>query len=124
MPYKPKHPCAYPGCPKLAPAGEMYCKEHKKKYNKVIDKRRGTATQRGYNYRWRKVRKIYLAQHPLCVMCLREGNLTPATVVDHIRPHKGNYDLFWDKNNWQALCERCHKIKTAKEDGAFGNRIK
>lgn len=28
MPYKPKHPCSYPGCPKLT--SERYCDEHKK----------------------------------------------------------------------------------------------
>ncbi len=44
----------------------------------------------------------------------------PATVVDHIRPHKGNQELFWDVTNWGALCKRCHDIKTVKEDGGFG----
>ena len=42
----------------------------------------------------------------------------PASVVDHIKPHKGDYDLFWDEANHQALCKRCHDIKTATEDMA------
>jgi 5-methylcytosine-specific restriction protein A len=42
-------------------------------------------------------------------------------VVDHIIPHKGDKDLFWDSNNWQPLCKTCHDEKTAREDGAFGN---
>jgi 5-methylcytosine-specific restriction protein A len=62
----------------------------------------------------------YLKQHPLCVKCLEEGKITIATVVDHIIPHKGDMVLFWQVENHQALCKRCHAIKTAKEDGGFG----
>ncbi|WP_143035082.1 HNH endonuclease [Marininema mesophilum] len=29
-------------------------------------------------------------------------------------------DLFWDKDNWQSLCKRCHDRKTAIEDGRWG----
>ncbi|WP_289184903.1 HNH endonuclease [uncultured Parasutterella sp.] len=29
--------------------------------------------------------------------------------------------MFWDESNWQALCKHCHDVKTAKEDGGFGN---
>jgi hypothetical protein len=32
-----------------------------------------------------------------------------ATVLDHIVPHKGNGELFWDPANWQGLCEWCDK---------------
>jgi 5-methylcytosine-specific restriction protein A len=45
-----------------------------------------------------------------------------ATTVDHIRPHRGDYDLMWDESNWQSLCTWHHNVKTAKEDGAFGNQ--
>jgi len=34
--------------------------------------------------------------------------VTAATVVDHITPHRGNTQLFWDSSNWQSLCEECH----------------
>lgn len=49
-----------------------------------------------------------------------EESLTPATVVDHVIPHKGDKKFFWDENNWQPLCKRHHDIKTATEDGGFG----
>jgi len=42
--------------------------------------------------------------------------LVLATVVDHITPHKGDNDLFWDRANWQSLCESCHNRKTAADD--------
>ncbi|HWL55465.1 MAG TPA: HNH endonuclease [Paracoccus sp. (in: a-proteobacteria)] len=31
-----------------------------------------------------------------------------ATLVDHIKPHRGDKALFWNWNNWQALCAPCH----------------
>ena len=77
---------------------------------------RQTAHQRGYIYRWQKTRVIYLANHPLCVYCERAGRLTPATVVDHIIPHRGDMALFWDEDNWQALCKKCHDSAKAREE--------
>jgi len=61
-----------------------------------------------YNSRWQKARATYLTSHQLCVVCARQGMVTEATVVDHIKPHKGNQALFWDVDNWQALCKPCH----------------
>jgi 5-methylcytosine-specific restriction protein A len=83
----------------------------------AADKRRPNAAARGYTSDWRNARAEYLAQHPTCVEC---GAL--ATVVDHVKAHKGNTLLFWDRLNWQALCKPCHDRKTAKHDGAFGVR--
>lgn len=50
---------------------------------------------------------------------MNEGQLTEAKVVDHIKPHRGDKELFWDSTNWQSLCKRHHDIKTATEDGGF-----
>jgi hypothetical protein len=64
-----------------------------------------------------------LSRNPLCVECERQGRITPATVVDHIIPHKGNLELFWDEDNLQALCKPCHDRKTAKE-GRWGEKAR
>lgn len=82
---------------------------------------RASAAARGYDSRWKKARDGYLAKHPLCVHCEREGRVEAARVVDHIVPHKGDTALFWDSANWQPLCKRHHDIKTATEDGGWGN---
>ena len=58
--------------------------------------------------RWRKASKRYLSNNPLCTMHQQEGFSRIATVVDHIKPHNGNVDLFWDEDNWQGLCAPCH----------------
>jgi 5-methylcytosine-specific restriction protein A len=110
MPYKPAKPCRHIGCPNLT--HNRYCDDHS---TKQIDER-ASSTQRGYNGKWRKLRKLYLSKHPLCVKCEQAGRLTPATVVDHITPHRGNQALMWDENNWQALCKHCHDTKTGSED--------
>lgn len=75
---------------------------------------------RGYDSRWRKYRAWYLKRHPLCRHCEEKGRLTPATVVDHIEPHKGDQQKFWDFKNHQGLCKPCHDSKTAREDGRWG----
>lgn len=37
-------------------------------------------------------------------------------VVDHIRPHRGNPDLFWDEDNLQAVSKEYHdKVKQSTE---------
>jgi 5-methylcytosine-specific restriction protein A len=113
MPGRPKRPCRHPGCPNLTDNG--YCERHKRR-DHDYDRYRGTAAQRGYDSRWRKYRIVFLRQHPLCVECEKEGRLTPATVVDHIKPHKGDPVLFWDPNNHQPMCEHHHNAKTARED--------
>ena len=118
MPSKPLKPCSHPGCPELT--NNRHCQAHTKAERVRYDQRRGSSTERGYDGRWRKARETYLRRNPLCVICEKETRLTPATVVDHIIPHRGNQELFWDTtNNWQALCKRCHDIKTATEDGRW-----
>ena len=104
MPRKPQRPCRHPGCPNLSDG--VYCAAHKSQYM------RENAAQRGYGSRWKVARKHFLDRHPLCVECLKNGKMTPATVVDHIVPHRGDPRLFWDNANWQALCKSCHDHKT------------
>ena len=125
--------CAYPGCRMPVPVTEKYCAVHKQrgqareaKFAQDRESRRlrykGTSSARGYSYRWKKLRDRYIAQHPHCEECLKEGRVVLATDVDHIRPHKGDIDLLYDETNLQSLCKSCHSRKTAREDGGFGNK--
>jgi len=123
MPSKPAHPCRQPGCPELTHDKSGYCPRHKKAIHQQYDRERGSAASRGYGRRWQKASKMFLARHPLCALCARKDPpvIRAATLVDHIKPHRGDMALFWDENNWQPSCDECHNIKTATEDGAFGN---
>ena len=77
-----------------------------------------------YSYRWRKRRKSYLAEHPLCVLCLSQDKPEEATDIDHIQAHRGDLspEAFWDEDNWQPLCKRCHSRKTNNEANS-GRRV-
>jgi 5-methylcytosine-specific restriction protein A len=93
------------------------CKElQEKRDHKRYDSKRGNAFQRGYDAKWKKYRVSFLRKNPLCVQCLEEGRITPATVVDHKVAHKGDNNLFWDPSNHQTLCKHHHDKKTATHD--------
>ena len=111
MAYKAMRPCAAPGCTALTRG--TYCPRHKN----ALERRQAAYRALYTNKAYRAAREAFMAEHPFCAVC---G--APATDLDHIRPHKGNAELFWDPANWQALCASCHSRKTAKEDGGYGNR--
>ena len=65
---------------------------------------------------WKKASRAFRALHPLCAECERQGVVRAGTEVDHIVPHRGDYERFWDsENNWQVLCGACHSRKSAGE---------
>ena len=122
MPIAAQRPCLTPGCAALTSAGR--CPEHQEQHNRRQEQRRGSSAARGYGARWQKASKAWLYAHPLC-QCpdCDEGRVrvTPATVVDHKIPHRGDMRLFWDPSNWQSMSKTCHDSKTAREDGGFGS---
>ena len=80
-----------------------------------LDVHRGSAQQRGYTKAWGRARLAFLAGHPLCSHCQAEGRLVGATVVDHVRPHRGDLAAFW-AGALQALCKTCHGRKARREN--------
>lgn len=86
--------------------------------NARAERNRPTARQRGYDTRWDKARAGYLKSHPRCAKC---GS--GATVVDHIEPHRGDQSLFWEKENWQALCTSCHSSAKQSAEKRGGNLL-
>jgi hypothetical protein len=81
----------------------------------VIDQRRLTADERGYDARWRRTSERYRKLHPLCVNCLLKGRVRASQCVDHIIPIACVPELQWEETNWAALCTSCHSYKTTKE---------
>lgn len=102
-------------CGRLVPHGQLCaCQiEAKRARNRRHDANRPTARERGYTTDWQKERAAFLIAHPDCARC---G--APATVVDHIIPHRGNKALFWDRYNWQPLCKDCHDRHKQREERA------
>ena len=57
---------------------------------------------------WKRARATQLRKHPLCEMCEQQGILTPATVVNHRKPHRGDVTLFLDPANHESTCKTHH----------------
>ena len=112
MPRMPKKPCRYPGCPLLV--DERYCPEHQSvmdaRYNRF---HRDPQTKKRYGYHWSKIRARHLAEHPLCVMCRKNGQVTPANEVHHIVPLADGGTHAPD--NLMSLCKSCHSRITVAE---------
>lgn len=78
--------------------------------------------QKAYqNTEWRKLREVYMHEHPLCDECLKKGKVTPATDVHHKKsPFKGgevNYNLLLDYDNLESVCKDCHGEIHANQQG-------
>lgn len=43
------------------------------------------------------------------------GHIQVNLQVDHVQPHEGRLERFWDRANLQALCPSCHSAKTSRE---------
>ena len=119
MALKPLRPCRHPGCCVLVSDG--YCDAHRPRG----DRRSEEAQSWRWMYQtdeWQlDLRPAQLLREPFCRECARlyppgdPRHRTPATVVDHIVPHCGDWDMFTDEGNLQSLCKHHHDIKTAQE---------
>lgn len=115
-------PCAHAGCRELT--REVYCARHRPR----DIARRSVAAAVWHTWYalpiWRDdLRPAQLLREPFCRSCAaraRRENLphllrVPATDVDHIVPHRGDWKLFIAPGNHQSLCHACHSRKTAAE---------
>lgn len=69
-----------------------------------------------YNtYRWHRLAKAFLQDHPLCEECKRKGIIKAAECVDHIDPWPICEEYFFDTRNLQALCNKCNIEKGNKD---------
>jgi len=113
-PTRPLKICTAPGCHAKIPGGTRRCGPHQaawKRQERLRSGRQGSEHAKMYGRKWRAASKAYLLEHPWCVVrdCRR-----PSGATDHIVPHRGDVGLFWDVNNWQALCKECHDEKTGR----------
>jgi 5-methylcytosine-specific restriction protein A len=90
------------------------CPAHQAKRWQNQDQFRGSASSRGYDSVWRRLRKMQLAREPLCRECAKTQRITSAAEVDHVIPiRQGGARL--DAANLQSLCRSCHSRKTLRE---------
>ena len=117
MASKPLRPCKHTGCPELTREG--WCPRHRPKHT-----RRTSAEYHSWYGKpiWTKrLRPEQLAREPFCRTCAAKyspsdpRHRTRATVVDHVIPFRGDWELFVNPRNHQSLCKSCHDRKTAWE---------
>lgn len=79
-----------------------------------------TAYRRLYSLaKWKRRRLDQLTREPLCRWCEAAGLITPATIADHVVPHRGDLDLFWN-GELQSMCAVCHDAgKSRQERGGY-----
>lgn len=82
---------------------------------KTISSNRADRQKAYKSKQWKDLRNLYIAQHPLCEICLQKGIYMPATDVHHLSSpfepglteQQRQYRLLlWD--NLQSLCKECH----------------
>lgn len=105
------------GCGRVSQGGP--CPSCAAARSKPYEARRPSARQRGYDSKWDKARAEFLArpENRSCACgCGRK-----ADTVDHIKPHRGDMKLFWDRKNWQALAASpCHSSRKQRQERANG----
>ena len=98
------------------PAAAKARRDRRRRYDLIRKDAPGRALYR--TKRWRDVLRPWTLQmNPFCVTCLAIGRETPTAEIDHVVPHEGDADLFFDRGNLQGLCYRCHVLKTKREVG-------
>jgi len=107
MPTRPPRIC--PKCRRTVPSGQR-CQCTPKPDN------RPTATARGYDRAWHRIRDAFLAAHPTCAVC---GAV--AVDVDHIVARRAGGSDDWA--NLQALCARHHR-STKQAQERRGGRVR
>lgn len=99
------------------------------------DKRSKTAKEHRWLYKtrtWKTLRQKILTRDTYtcqrCGVALTQGRTRPTdAVVNHIKPHKGDEELFTHPDNLEAVCKKCHdsliqseEKRTAPEIGPDG----
>ena len=107
MPISPKTICSRCG---QATKGRCGCTPRLDTRDRQEQHRRNVT----YGRQWKAFRLRYLIEQPLCVDCIEDGRLEPATEVHHRVKVKDEPQLQYDHDNLMALCKGCHSIRTAR----------
>jgi 5-methylcytosine-specific restriction protein A len=108
MPFKALKPCNKPGCPLVSDT--RYCEDHAE-LSKQADLYRGTASSRGYDAEWRRVRLHALKRDKhLCQHCLKvKSRVTAATEVHHLLKITTHPHMRLVLDALLSVCHDCHE---------------
>mgnify|MGYP003817883989 CR=1 FL=1 len=106
-----KYICSFPNCIELLDEPGL-CARHKKYERKPYQGAQNPNKELYNSARWKNLaKKIKERDGYRCQRCGSRNGLS----VHHIKPPRGNEDLFFDENNLVTICMRCHRIITARE---------
>lgn len=108
-PTKTKKACRHVGCGEAS--YDSYCSKHSNENFKYFGERKHAPSKIYTTERWARLRKMILAQQPICIV---SGCNSPASHVDHIIGINEGGPSF-DINNLQGMCHSCHSRKTLRE---------
>lgn len=115
--------CRVATCRNLCPTTEIYCEEHRgtnnKQYNKHVRYNNDNSkySQFYHTSQWRNLRRHKLLLDPLCEVCMEQGRMTKAQVVDHqieLRDPIGGWENRLNLDNLKSMCHACHNAKEHK----------
>lgn len=120
MAMKPPRICSPCGL-RVASGEQCPCERKRSAESRArYDAARPSARERGYDTKWQRESKAFLAlpQNRLCGCgCGRQADM-----VDHKIAHKGDRKLFWDRSNWQPMARGCNTRKAIRHEGFGGFR--
>ena len=114
MPVRPPRLCS---CGAVVASGTMcQCQIERQRERKArFDAQRPTSRQRGYDSKWQRESKAFLAlpENRFCAC----GCGRVADMVDHVIPHRGDKKLFWRRSNWQPMASSpCHSSRKQRQE--------
>jgi 5-methylcytosine-specific restriction protein A len=96
-------------CHELVPVGtgRGYCPVHAREK----ERSRYNAESRKWYHTpaWQTLKLIVRGQQPLCDECGQPGQ-----EIDHTIPHRGDYAMFFNRENLRNKCKSCHSRKTQR----------
>lgn len=117
MPVRPPRTC---GCGyRIAHGEKCPCERARVKQR---EQARPSARERGYDSKWEREAKAFLAM-PANRLCSC-GCGKPTDVVDHHIAHKGDKRLFWSRENWRPMARACNSRKAVRKDCGFGRPVR
>lgn len=84
------------------------------KYVKPIEKDMDNSSNYYNSEAWKRLRNVYISEHPVCEICLQHGHVEPAEHVHHKYRFQAEHTIeakwntFLNINNLIALCKKCH----------------
>ena len=108
-------PCRESRCSEIVEGSEKYCEKHRRlEFQNAFNNVNKERLDFYGSSRWQRIRKLKLAQTPICEVC----NRRIATQVHHLHKARDNPDQRYEMENLQSICIWCHARETQRETTA------